>query len=348
MPRVLFGRGAIGRIGAEAEVFGQRVLFVCTPSLKSSMHADRIREGIGGRLVAEFTDVMPHVPREAVDAARALAAEKRADVLVAMGGGSAIGVGKGVALGGISLIAIPTTYAGSEMTPVVGITDRAEGRKRVQRDPAALPRLAIYDPDLTLDLPASITASTGMNALAHCVEACYAQSVNPVVPPVALEGIRRIARSLPHCVAAGDDIEAREDMLTGAYLAAFSIANATMALHHGLCHVLGGRTGVAHGVLNAIMLPNVMRFNADAVPEAMSAIAEAMNAGARTRDADAAAREAFVLLNSLPVPKRLRDAGVPADLLEPIAREAVASPTVKANPKPVSESDLHELLRRAW
>src|SRR5205807_5644835 len=104
------------------------------------------------------------------------------------------------------LIAIPTTYAGSEMTPVVGITDRADGRKRVQRDPAALPRLAIYDPEVTLDLPAPLTASTGMNALAHCVEACYARDVNPVTPPVALEGIRRITRSLPLCVAAGDDL----------------------------------------------------------------------------------------------------------------------------------------------
>jgi maleylacetate reductase len=324
------------------------VLFVCTPSLKRSTNADRIRGELSRRLVGEFTDVMPHVPQEAVDAARALAGEKRADVVVAMGGGSAIGVGKGVALGGLPLIAIPTTYAGSEMTPVVGITDRAEGRKRVQRDPAALPRLAIYDPDVTLDMPASITASTGMNALAHCVEACYARDVNPVVPPVALEGIRRIARSLPPCVAAGDDIQAREDMLTGAYLAAFSIANATMGLHHGLCHVLGGRTGVAHGVLNAILLPHVMRFNADAAPDAMSAIAQAMDAGARTTDPDTAARETFALLASLPVPNRLRDAGVPADVLEPIAREAAASTTVKSNPKSVSESELLELLRRAW
>jgi maleylacetate reductase len=327
---------------------GERVLFVCTPSVKRSTNADRIRGELSRRLVGEFTDVMPHVPQEAVDAARALAGEKRADVVVAMGGGSAIGVGKGVALGGLPLIAIPTTYAGSEMTPVVGITDRAEGRKRVQRDPAALPRLAIYDPDVTLDMPASITASTGMNALAHCVEACYARDVNPVVPPVALEGIRRIARSLPPCVAAGDDIQAREDMLTGAYLAAFSIANATMGLHHGLCHVLGGRTGVAHGVLNAILLPHVMRFNADAAPDAMSAIAQAMDAGARTTDPDTAARETFALLASLPVPNRLRDAGVPADVLEPIAREAAASTTVKSNPKSVSESELLELLRRAW
>jgi maleylacetate reductase len=291
--------------------------------------------------------VLPHVPREAVDAARAQAAQTRADVVVTIGGGSAIGVGKGVALQGLALIAIPTTYAGSEMTPVVGVTDRAEGRKLVQRDPAALPKLAIYDPEITLDLPASITASTGMNALAHCVEAAYAADVNPLVPPVALEGVRRIARSLPLCVRAGDDLKAREDLLTGAYLGAFSIANASMGLHHGLCHVIGGRTGVAHGVLNAVLLPHVMRFNADATTAAMSAIAEAMNPGAQTTDMDAA-RETAALLASLPVPQRLRDAGVPAYALEPMAREAAASATVKSNPKPVGEAEVLELLRGAW
>src|SRR5947199_4015209 len=359
-PRVLFGRGAVDRVGAEADALGQRVLFVCTPSLKSSTHAARVRASLGSRLVVEFAEVAPHVPRESVEAARALAAEKQADVVVAMGGGSAIGVGKGIALGtphpdpppqggrGPKLIAIPTTYAGSEMTPVVGITDRAEGRKRVQRDPAVLPRLAIYDPEATLDLPAGLTASTGMNALAHCVEACYARDVNPAVTPVALEGVRHIARSLPLCVAAGDDIGAREDLLLGAYLAGFSIANAAMALHHGLCHVLGGRTGIAHGVLNAILLPHVMTFNAEAVPDAMSAIADAMDAGARTRDIGAAPRAVAALVATFPLPKRLRDAGVAEDMLGSLAAEAAANPTVKANPKPVTEADLVQLLRSAW
>ena len=246
------------------------------------------------------------------------------------------------------LVAIPTTYAGSEMTPVVGITFRAEGHKLVLRDLAVLPRLAIYDPEVTLDLSPELTASTGMNAFAHCVEACYARDLNPVVRPVALEGLRHIARSLPLCVAAGDDIEAREDLLLGAYLAGFSIANATMALHHGLCHVLGGRTGIAHGVVNAILLPHVMAFNADAVPDAMSAIADAMDAGARTRDIGAAPRAVAALVATLPVPKRLREAGVSEDMLASLAAEAAANQTIKANPKPVTEADLAQLLRSAW
>jgi maleylacetate reductase len=359
VPRVLFGCGAISRVGTEAEALGQRVLFVCTPSLRASAHADRVRASLGTLMVAEFTDVAPHVPRETVDAARALAQERKIDVVVAMGGGSAMGVGKGVVLGeGKSLIAIPTTYAGSEMTPVFGTTDRAEGRKSVRRDAAVLPKLAIYDPEVTLDLPADLTASTAINALAHCVEACYARDVNPVVPPVALEGIRLIVGSLPRCVAAGDDLEAREDLLRGAYLAGVSIANATMALHHGLCHVLGGRTGVAHGVLNAIMLPHVMRFNAFAAPEAMAAIADAMDAGphhptlpGRGREIPpptAAARATAALVASLPVPQRLRDAGVPEAVLDSVAVEAAGNSTVQANPKPVTEADLVRLLQSAW
>ncbi len=294
-------------------------------------------------MAAEFTEVEPHVPRETVDAARALAEQYKIEVVVAMGGGSAIGVGKGVVFGeGKTLIAIPTTYAGSEMTPVFGSTDRAERRKSVRRDDAVLPKLAIYDPEVTIDLSAELTASTAMNALAHCVEACYARDVNPLVPPVALEGIRRIVRSLPLSIRNGRDLDAREDLLTGAYLAGFSIGNATMALHHGICHVLGGRTWFPHGVLNAIMLPHVMRFNADAVPDAMGAIADAMGVGPSAPEAVAA------LVATLPVPHRLRDAGVPEVILDSIAAEAVTNSTIQANPKPVTEADLRELLRAAW
>jgi maleylacetate reductase len=352
-PRVLFGRGALHRVGEEAGTFGHRVLFVCTPSLMSSSHAGVVRASLGDLLVAEFNGVAPHVPSESVEAARALAIQHKVDVVVAMGGGSAIGVGKGVALptprmgdgqGGWvpKLIAIPTTYAGSEMTSVVGITDRAEGRKRLHRDPAALPKLAIYDPEVTLELPPELTATTAMNALAHCVEAVYARDANPVVVAVALEGIRRIVQSLPRCISEGGDIDAREELMLGAYLAAFGIANATMGLHHGLCHALGGRTGIPHGVANAIMLPHVMRFNADAVPAAMAEIAGALG------NADKAPSATAALVASLPVPQRLHDAGVEWEALPIVARDAAASASVQANPRVASESDLLDILRAAW
>ena len=298
--------------------------------------------------MAEFDGVVPHVPREAVEEARRVAADQGADVVVAVGGGSAIGVGKGVALDGLALIAIPTTYAGSEMTPIVGITDRNEGRKRVRRDQAALPRVAIYDPEVTVELSPALTASTAMNALAHCVEACYASDASLEVQSVALDGIRRIVRSLPLCVARGDNLDAREDLLRGASLAGLSIANGTMGLHHGLCHVLGGRTGTAHGVLNAIVLPHVMRFNADAVPDAMGAIARNFPPSLAGERRVGAATATATLLASLPVPQRLRDAGVPAEVLASVAAEAATSPTVKANPKPASEGQILDLLQGAW
>ena len=336
-------------MGVEARALGDHILLICTPSLRDSPGARQVRSALGDALAAEFDDVLPHVPKEAVAAARSLAEQHQVNVVVAIGGGSAIGVGKAVVLATRSpLIAIPTTYSGSEMTSVVGITDRAEGKKRLQRDPAALPRLVVYDPDVTLELSSELTAATGMNALAHCVEACYSRDASPEVRRAALDGIRHIVRSLPLCVANGRDIEAREDLLHGARLAGLSIANSTMALHHGLCHVLGGRTGVAHGVLNAIVLPHVMRFNADAVPDAMSAIADAMDAGARTRDVQAAARFTAALLESLPVPKRLREVGVKAEALDSIAAEAAVNPTVRANPKPASEADIRALLASAW
>lgn len=357
---------------AEAERLGDRILLICTPSLQASDASARLRRSLGSRLVAEFDGVLPHVPADTVAAATRVAAEHRANVLVALGGGSAIGLGKNLAIssagspapargsepsprlrgdgrvGGYSLIAIPTTYAGSEMTPVFGTRDPDKGVKHVRRDASALPKVAIYDPELFVDLPAEITASTAMNALAHCVEAVYAQEVNPVVPPVALEGIRLIVRALPVAVANGEDVEAREELLRGAYLGGFSIANATMGLHHGLCHVLGGRTGIAHGVLNAIMLSHVMRYNADAVPDAMGEIADAMDAGARIKDAEAGARFVAALLESLPIPQRLSDAGMRSEMLDPVAVDAAANATVRANPRPAGAADIRELLRLAW
>ena len=264
-----------------------------------------------------------------------------------------MGVGKGVVSGETrSLIAVPTTYAGSEMTPVFGSTDRAKGQKSVRRDPTVLPKVVIYDPEVTLELSPELTASTAINALAHCVEACYARDVNPLVTPVALEGIRRIVRSLPLCITNGGNLDAREDLLTGAYLAGFSIGNATMALHHGICHVLGGRTGVAHGVLNAIMLPHVMQFNAEAVPDAMSVIAAAMtphpNPPQQGGREFSAPEGVAALVASLPVPKRLRDAGVPEAILDEVGTEAAGNASVRNNPRPLTDADLRELLHKAW
>jgi len=288
--------------------------------------------------------VAAHVPLPNVEAALALARRDAVDQVIAMGGGSAIGLGKAVAHAmDIPSIAIPTTYAGSEMTPVLGTTDPARGQKRTIRDPRILPRVAIYDVDVTVDLPASVTASTGINALAHCIEAVYSTAADPLALAAALDGAARISRALPACVADGRDLAARSDMLVAAFLAGFSLAHAGMGLHHGICHALGGRLGLAHGVANAIMLAHVVRYNADAVAPALARVSSAMGIEGDTADGVAQ------LVASLELPQRLRDVGVAERDLAAVADDAMHSPAVRANPKRITESQqVLEVLRSAW
>lgn len=343
---MLFGAGTVSEVGKEARQLGGRAFFVCSPSLAASPHAARIREALGPLLVTEFTGVAAHVPVDAVRSAEAQATLHQADLVVALGGGSAIGIGKAIvysAGSNLPLVAIPTTYAGSEMTPVLGTTDMALRQKRTVRDPRVLPRVVVYDVEVTLDLPPSITASTGINALAHCVEAAYSTSTSPLILPLALDAAGRIARALPPCVADGTDRDARHGMLVAAFVAGFCLAHAGMALHHGICHSLGGMLGLAHGIANAIMLPHVMRYNADAVAPALVRVGRAM--GIETDAADGV----FDLVASLGLPQRLRDVGVAEDDLAGVAADAMHSPAVRANPKPISDSgQLLAVLRSAW
>ncbi|NJN84849.1 MAG: maleylacetate reductase, partial [Caldilineaceae bacterium] len=258
----------------------------------------------GGRLVAIYAEVSAHVPEEEVAAALALAKTKQVDAVIGLGGGSAIGLAKAVAMAleaqrdGVRQavarfptdqpqtpnIAIPTTYAGSEMTPIYGVTHTlADGatRKVTVRDPKIAPKLVIYDPELTLELPASVTAATGVNALAHCVEALYSVTRNPLSSAAASDGIRHITAALPKCLADGRDWAARTEMLVGAHLAGLSLASVKMGIHHGTCHVLGGSAGLPHGVANAIILPHAMRFNLPVAAPQLAHVAVAMGVNAR-------------------------------------------------------------------
>ncbi len=336
----------MSRAGEEAGRLGRRVLFVCTPSLASSRHAAAVRESLAELRVADWTDVAPHVPVKLAEKATALASQHAADVIVTLGGGSAIGLAKAISQSttrSIPMVAIPTTYAGSEMTPVLGTTDTTLRQKRTVTDWRILPRVAIYDVEVTVELPPAVTASTGINALAHCVEAVYSMSVSPLVPPLALDAAARISRALPTCVADGTDVVARSEMLVAAFLAGFSLAHAGMALHHGLCHSLGGKLGVQHGVANAIMLPHVMRYNADAAAPALASVGRAM--GIESNPADGVSD----LVASLGLPQRLRDVGVAETDLVGVAADAMHSSAVGANPKPITDSaQLLAVLRSAW
>ena len=370
---VVFGAGELANLGAHlGRVEGGRVILCTSGSYVRNGTLTRVREALGERLVAIFDGVRPHVPETTVAAAVALAMEAKAEVVIGLGGGSALGTAKAVSAalhegtaGGygrassrtdqppIALVAIPTTYAGSEMTPLYGVTRSAEDRKVTTTDARVLPALVLYDPELTLELPPEVTAGTGVNALAHCIEGVYSTTRSPVSTATALAGIEVIRRALPRCVVTGRDVEVRTQMLSGAYLAGTTIAHAALAIHHGLCHVLGGTAGVPHGAANSIMLPHAMRFNLPVCSAELSRVARALGidtAGLSDEAAAAAAVDAVAaLIHGLGMPQRLRDAGVAADDLPRLAALALKSAAVRANPRRVTAAaQVEGILQAAW
>ena len=372
---IIFGPGSLARLGEAVEQSGRHRLMLCSSaSLRRDGTIAAIESALGDRLVAIYDRTQSHVPESQVSEAVELAERGEVDALIGLGGGSPLGMAKAVSFaleerrGGeqmrssssfaqplVPVIAIPTTYAGSEMTPVFGVTRTVGGsaRKTTTSDARITPKLVIYDPRLTLNLPPSLTASTGINALAHCIEALYSVTRNPLSTAGALSGVRAITRALPRCYAAGDDLDARSEMLTGAYLAGSALAHVSMALHHGLCHVLGGTAGVAHGVANSIILPHAIRFNLDATAPQLAPAAEAMGIALAGRSAEDAveemARHIYDLVGSMNLPQRLRDAGVRESDLPHLAQLAFQSRTVQSNPKPItSAAQVEEVLRAAW
>lgn len=375
---IVFGPHVAERLGELSERAGwQRLLLCTTPRSRARGHLAPLEAALGERLVAVYEQVAPHVPAGRVAEATALAAEREVDAVIGLGGGSAIGTAKAVSLALeeqrtgrpahaafptdqplIPVIAIPTTYAGSEMTPVYGVTHPAEGtggaaRKITVSDPKVAPKLVIYDPLLTLDLPPRVTAGTGINAAAHCIEALYSITRNPLSTAAALAGLRAISRALPRCYDDGGDVEVRAEMLEGAFLAGTALSNVAMGLHHGLCHVLGGTTGAAHGDANSAVLPYAMRFNLDATAPQLALAAEAMGlpvAGQRAEvAAEAAAAQVAAWVAHMRLPRRLREIGVAQEQLPTLAAMAFASRTVQNNPKPIADAtQIEALLQSAW
>jgi alcohol dehydrogenase class IV len=335
--RVVFGAGSLYRVPAELETLeAERVMLIAGNSAKKV--ADVLAERLEGRVVARITEVRAHVPREDAEEARRIAAGSNADAVVAVGGGSAIGLGKAVVLKvPLRLVAIPTTYSGSEMTPIYGMTE--SGIKRTGRNPRVKPSLVIYDPALTSSLPAAITAGSGMNALAHCVEALYAQNRNPITSLMALEGIRAIKKGLEDVALDSGGIEGRSELLYGAYLAGFALGAVGMAIHHKICHVLGGSFGLAHGDANAVVLPHAVACNREAEPETMRAVADAL-------EVDEAAVGLYDLAAAMGAPTSLAQLGMtPADLER--ATDLVVE-DAGYNPRPVEREWVRGLLEGAY
>jgi maleylacetate reductase len=335
--RVLFGSGTRNRLKSEMELANcSRALVLGTPEQKSS--AEEVAASLGPLAVGTFTEAAMHTPVEVTERALRKAQEVQADCTVALGGGSTIGLGKAIALRtDLTQFAIPTTYAGSEMTPIIGETKG--GAKITQRTLKVLPEVVIYDVDLTLTLPARMSATSGMNAIAHAVEALYAQDRNPVMTIMAEEAIRAMARALPTVVSNPQDHEARSDALYGAWLCGMCLGSVGMALHHKLCHVLGGSFALPHAETHTVVLPHAFAYNAAAAPDAAERLARALGGSD-------AARDLFALADKLGAPRSLKDLGMPEEGIDRAADIAVENPYW--NPRPIERDAIRELIARAW
>lgn len=343
--RVRFAAGSSEQLQAELEQLGtQRALVLCTPEQRPL--AERIAAALGDLSVGVYDQAVMHVPMETARAAQAQARKLGADCAVAVGGGSTIGLGKAIALdSGLPILAVPTTYAGSEMTPIYGLTEG--GVKRTGKDPRVLPRTVVYDPLLTLSLPLEMSVTSAINALAHAAEGLYSADSNPVMDLMAEEGIRSIARAVPGISADPGNLAAREDALKGAWLCGAVLGNVGMGLHHKLCHTLGGSFNLPHAPVHTVVLAQALAYNSEAAPQAMRRIAMALGVDAEQAQVPIAAAQAvfdLALQNGAPV--ALQDIGMQRkDLLR--ARE-LAMQSQYPNPRALDAAALDALLLHAF
>jgi maleylacetate reductase len=335
--RVLFGVGSLQQLEAEIDALGARkALVLSTPEQRTS--AERVAALLGPRAAGVFDQAVMHVPIETAREAREVAARLGADCAVAIGGGSTIGLGKAIALdSGLPIVAIPTTYAGSEMTTIFGITEG--GMKKTGRDDKVLPRTVIYDPELTMTLPVTMSVTSGMNAIAHAAEGFYSVTANPILDLMAEEGIRALGRALPAIRKSPQDAQGRSDALYGAWLCGTVLASVDMALHHKLCHTLGGSFNLPHAETHTIVLPHALAYNAAAAPEAVARVGRALGKANGQQAVYDLARD-----NGAPV--ALRDIGMKQDDLDKACEIAMSNQY--PNPRPLERSAIRQLLQDAY
>jgi maleylacetate reductase len=335
--RVVFGSGlAEQNLAAEIDRLGGRSVMLIV-SASEQARAERLVASVTAAHV--HRDLAPHVPLATAVVARTAAREHAVDLLVSIGGGSVTGLAKAVALDtGTPIIAVPTTYAGSEATNVWGITEAS--RKTTGVDDRVLPAVVIYDAMLSRALPLGITVASGLNAVAHCVDTMWAPRTDPINQATATDALRALSEGLRAVRADVDDLAAREQLLYGAYLAAVAFASAGSGLHHKICHVLGGAYDLPHAATHAVVLPYVLAFNAPSAPEAARRIASAL-------EADDATSGLERLRFELGAPRALRELGMDEAAIND-AVERVLPVVPPSNPRPVSREELRELLTAAW
>ncbi|MEO8100343.1 MAG: maleylacetate reductase [Acidobacteriota bacterium] len=335
--RVVFGAGAVKHVAEEMDRLGLRKALVLCTAEQWGM-AGSIMAALGERAVGLFDRAVMHVPLEIAQAARDEAWRVKADCCVAVGGGSTTGLAKAIALTSeLPIIAIPTTYAGSEMTPIWGLTEG--GAKRTGRDGRVLPKTVIYDPLLTLGLPVALSVTSGINAIAHCVEALYSKDANPIISLMAEDAIAAMAKALPAIVKNPEDEEARGRALYGAWLGGVALGAVGMALHHKLCHTLGGAFNLAHAETHTVVLPHAVAYNAPETAVAMERVARALGA------ADAAGG-LWDLAASLGAPVSLEAIGMKGGDLDRAADMAAENPYW--NPRRITRDGIRSLLEDAF
>jgi maleylacetate reductase len=334
--RIVFGKGARARVGEWVEKLGRRrALVLSTPQQEAD--AEAISGTLGSLSAGVLAKAVMHTPVDVSEAAVAEAKARGADCVVSLGGGSTTGLGKAIAYRtGLDQIVVPTTYAGSEVTPILGQT--ANGEKTTLRDAKVLPEVVIYDPELTLGLPVHMSVTSGLNAMAHAAEGLYAEDRNPITSLMAAEGLRALRDALPTIIWSPRDAEARAKALYGAWLSGTVLGTVGMSLHHKICHTLGGTFELPHADTHAIMLPHTVGFNAAAVPDLLKPVADLFGAtpGAGLYD--------FVM--SVKAPLALRDLGLKETDLDRAAELATAKPY--GNPRPVDRPAIRKLLQSAW
>ncbi len=334
--RIIFGQGTSAQIGDEVARLGcKRALVLSTPFQEGDAQA--LAQRLGDKAAGVFAGAAMHTPTDVTQRAVAAFHAAGADCTIALGGGSTIGLGKAIAnrLDCPQLV-IATTYAGSEVTPILGETEN--GLKTTQRGPKILPEVVIYDPDLTLGLPVGMSVTSGLNAIAHAVEALYAKDRNPVTALQAVEGIRALHTALPLIVATPRDTDARGLALYGSWLCGTVLGTVGMALHHKLCHTLGGSFDMPHAETHAVLIPHTAAYNADAAADDLAPAAALFGSTIGTGLWDFA--------KSLGAPMSLQSLGMKEADLDRAADIAVQNPYW--NPRPIERSAIRALLQSAW
>jgi maleylacetate reductase len=339
--RIIFGLGSRKQLAAEVQRLATSRVFLISDSSVSDV-AQEAASLLGSMVAATWTEVVQHVPLDLAERARLAVDQSGADVVVCIGGGSSTGLAKAIALSHrLPIIAIPTTYAGSEQTTIYGMTG---GRhKATGKDPIVLPRVVLYDPELTVGLPPHVTGPSAFNALAHSVEALYATGANPVTSALAYEAVRAINRHLPSAMSNGGDLEARSGVLYGAYLSGMALGATSAGFHHKICHVLGGTFNLVHADAHSVILPHAVAFNQPILPTEMARLAEALG---QSPDNSNPAGGLWDLAVASNVPTTLKQLGLRAEDLDDATDRVMAE--LPPNPRPITRAEMRVILENAY